>query len=127
MPAGAIGKYDPKLELPEEEEQPKKRWVGSLITGIVALIGTGISAGGASVAEAEAARERKRLEKLGQERWEEEQKLAERERGMATIKQLGEERMMHKQQARTRSFNKDFLRAAIMRQPGPGTTTLGGI
>lgn len=69
-------------------------------------------------------RKKKRLEKLGQARWEEEQKLGERATNLAGFQQLADQRYGAKEQSRKGGFKRDLLGA--LRNQGPGTSTLGG-
>jgi hypothetical protein len=85
---------------------------GAIVTGIMALIGTGISIAGSEMSAAEEEKERKRLEKLGSARFAEEMKEKKRESGMAGLGYLAQQRMGAQGMARTRSFKKDFLQAA---------------
>lgn len=102
---------------------------GSIIAGIIALAGTTISAVGSGISAAEEEKERNRLAKLGQERWEAEKKQTDRAQNLQSVQTLADQRMGLQQKSFRRSFNKDFLRAVQFRQNqprGPGVTTLGG-
>ena len=105
----------------------------AIVAGLFAAATAGVRAGaGASIARSEE-EERKRLEALGEKRFQQEFKEKQRGTNIAALQSLHEQRLSAEGLSRQRSFNRDLVSASRqasfaprLKAPGPGVSTLGG-
>lgn len=85
--------------------------VASIITGLTALIGAGVSAGGAKMTAEEQEKAAKKAEARRKKEFQEQMQLERRKQGMQGLEYLAGQRGAATQAARQRSFWKDLVKA----------------
>ena len=115
------------VKTPEQPEETRDFGItAAIISAIAAIASTAAGAATSASAEDDALKQQEKLEKQKMKEEKEELEKQRKERGLQT---LAEQRFNAEQRARTRNFNKQFLRAYAQKAiggGGPGTTTLGG-